>query len=181
MKLAFVGPPAVGKDAVSAYVEEKYSLEHISSSDLVRKHITLNNLGGLDRPNMQMVANKLRKEQGGDILVRIAMEKAGDDVIVSGLRAIDEIKTFKKMGGTVITISAPFERRYELAKLRNRIGDGVSLEEFRRIETDEKVNIDKNGQNVDEVVKMADIEIVNDGTLEDLYRKCDEVIKSLRS
>jgi dephospho-CoA kinase len=30
-------------------------------------------------------------------------------------------------------------------------------------------------------VKMADIEIVNDGTLEDLYRKCDEVIKSLRS
>ncbi len=177
MKLAFVGPPAVGKDTVSNYIEQKYRLVHISSGDIVRQE---HNLGELDRKNLQIIANKLRSEKGGDILVRMAFEKAPDNLILSGLRAIDEIVTFKKLGGIVIVITAPLENRYEFAKIRGRIGDDISIEAFKEIEKGEQINIDRNGQNVDKVISMADIEIVNDGTLDDLYRKCDEVIEKLK-
>lgn len=176
MKIAFVGPPAVGKDAASNYIEQKYKLIHISSGDIVRRYVTENNLGGLDRKNLQNVATKLRSDKGGDILIRIAIEKNPDNLILSGLRAIDEVESFKKLGGIVIAISAPLEKRYTMARLRGRIDDNVTLEDFEKIESEEKVNTDRNSQNVDKVVAMADIEIVNDGTLEDLYRKCDELI-----
>ncbi len=180
MKIAFVGPPAVGKDAASNYIEQKYNLTHISSGDIVRKYVTDNNLGALDRKNLQEVATKLRTEKGGDILIKIAMEKNKDNVILSGLRAIDEVETFKKLGGLVVSIVAPLEKRYDMARLRGRIDDKVSLEDFKKIESEEKSNTNRNSQNVDKVVEMADLEIINDGTLEDLYKKCDELITNFR-
>ncbi len=179
MKLAFVGPPAVGKDAVANYIEQKFALTHISSGDLIRNYVTENKLGDLDRKNLQTVGNKLRAERGGDVLVKIATEKVKDNLIISGLRAIDEVDTFKKNGGTIIAITAPLQRRYELGKIRGRIGDNVSFEDFKKIEDEERANTDRNGQNVDQVLAMADLEIVNDGTLEDLFKKCDEVVRGL--
>ncbi len=181
MKLAFVGPPAVGKDAVANYIEQKFGLTHISSGDLIRNYVKEHNLGELDRKNLQTVGNKLRAEQGGDVLVRIALEKVKENLIISGLRAIDEVKTFKKNGGKIISINAPLQRRYELGKLRGRIGDTVSFEDFKKIEEEERNNTDRNGQNVDRVMAMADVEIENDGTLEDLFKKCDQVVEKLRN
>ena len=179
MKLAFVGPPAVGKDAVSNYIEHKYKLTHISSGDIVREYVKENKLGEIDRENLHKVANNLRRENGGDVLVKIALKKTNDNLILSGLRAIDEVLTFKKLGGVVVTITAPLDKRYGLAKLRGRIGDDVSLDDFIKIEEQEMSSADRNSQNVKAVVEMADIVIVNDGTLEDLYKKCDEVMDGL--
>jgi len=176
MKLAFVGPPAVGKDAASNYIAEKYMLVHVSSGDIIRKYVTENSLGELDRKNLQKVATKLRTEQGGDILIRIAMENNKDDIILSGLRAIDEVESFKKHGGLVVAIDAPLEKRYGMAKLRGRIGDNTSLSDFIQLEKEERVSTNRNSQNVDAVVAMADISISNDGDLNDLFKKCDEIM-----
>ena len=136
-------------------------------------------MGELDRKNLQKTANKLRNEQGGDILVKIALEKNPKDVIISGLRAIDEVDTFEKLGGRVIAITAPLEKRYELAKMRGRIGEDISFEAFKKIEDEEYKSQDRNGQNVSEVVGMADIEVVNDGTLQELFDKCEKIVRSL--
>lgn len=179
MKLAFVGPPAVGKDTVSSYVEKKYKLHHISSGDLLREYVKNNNLGDLDRKNLQVVGNNLRNKMGGDVLVKMAFKKVEDGIILSGLRAIDEVITFKKLGGVVISINAPLERRYELAKSRKRIDDNVTLEDFIKIEEEENRNPDRNSQNVDEVISMADFEILNDGSLDDLYSKSDELMEKI--
>ncbi len=180
MKLAFVGHPVGGKDTAAEYVAKKYSLHHISSSDLIRDYITKNNLGTLDRPNVHKHANELRAKHGGDYLVRVAFEKTKENLIVSGLRAIDEVETFKKLGGTVIAVVAPMERRYEFSKKRGRIGDEVTFEDFKKIEEEENESKDRNGQNVGKVIEMADIVIENNGTLEDLFLKCEEVVKKLQ-
>ncbi len=176
MKIAFVGPSAVGKDAVSDHIAKKFNLVHISSGDIVREYVTKNNLGGLDRANLRMVGNTMRAKKGGDILVKIALEKIKDNFVLSGLRAIDEIETFKKLGGKVIAITAPVEKRYEFAKARGRIDDKVSLEDFEKTEGIEYANKDKNNLNVGKVISMADIEIVNDGTLEKLFKKCEAIV-----
>lgn len=180
MKLAFVGQPVGGKDTAAEYVSKKYGLTHISSGDLVRNYITENNLGGLERQNVHKYAIFLRDKFGGDYLVRVALEKNPDDVTVSGLRAIDEVETFKKLGGIVIAVTAPIEKRFEWAKKRGRIDDKVTFESFKEIEEDENESKNRNGQNVNKVIEMADIRIINDGTLEDLLGKCDEVVASVK-
>lgn len=180
MKLAFVGQPVGGKDTASEYVAEKYNLTHISSGDLVREYIKENNLGTLERKNVQKYAIELRTKYGGDYLVRLALEKNPDNVIISGLRAIDEVETFKNLGGKIISVTAPIESRYEWSKKRGRIDDKTTFEEFKKIEEEENSNTDRMSQNVNAVVKMAEIEISNNGTKEDLYRKCDEVMNNLQ-
>lgn len=179
MKISFVGPFAVGKDAVSSYIEKKYNLTHISSGNIIRDYITKNNLGGLDRKNLQIVANKMRVDGGGDILVKMALAEAKDNVIVSGLRAIDEVETFKKMGGNIIAITAPIEQRYKLAQMRGRVDDHISFEEFKKIEEEENKSKDHNEQNLSKVIAMADFEVINDGSLEELFAKCDKTISQI--
>ncbi|HOO62413.1 MAG TPA: adenylate kinase [Synergistaceae bacterium] len=39
MKLVFLGPPGAGKGTQAAVVKEKYSLEHISTGDMLRDHV----------------------------------------------------------------------------------------------------------------------------------------------
>ncbi|MBI5126316.1 MAG: nucleoside monophosphate kinase [Candidatus Taylorbacteria bacterium] len=180
MKIAFVGQPAVGKDAVAEYIARHYKLTHISSGDLIRAYVTENNLGGLDRTNLQVVGNKLRAQYGGDYLVVLALRKTPDNLILTGLRTIDEVETFKKTGGTVIAITAPIEFRYQLAKKRGRIGENISFEEFKNIEEQEAQNPDRNSQNVNQVIGMATIEVVNEGTLEELFEKVKRVVDGMR-
>lgn len=179
MKIAFVGPPAVGKDAVSDHIAEKFKLTHISSGDIVREYVLKNNLGSLERTNLRKVGNMLRAEKGGDVLVKISLEKNNDNLVLSGLRAIDEIETFKKLGGKVIAITAPLEKRYEFAKNRGRIDDKVTFEDFKRIEDEEFANKNRVNLNVGKVIEMADLEVVNNGTLEELFKKCEEVVQKL--
>ncbi|MEK7464008.1 MAG: AAA family ATPase [Patescibacteria group bacterium] len=173
MKIAFVGPAAVGKDVASDYIAKKFNLAHIPTGDIVREYMTKNNLGELDRANVRIIAKKMRDEQGGDIFVRIALKDNPDDVVLSGLRAVDEIYTLKKLGGKVIALDAPTEKRFEWAKIRGRIGDHISFEEFKAIEKKEYENKDKNGQNVARVMALADFQVMNDSDLESLFKKLD--------
>ncbi len=182
MKLAFVGHAAVGKDTLSDYASIKLGLTSISSSDLIREHILKNNLGGLERENVQKVANELRREFGGDYLVHLALTKQADDIAIGGLRAVAEIETFKSFGGIVVAVTAPPRRRYELAQLRRNRGmdDHVTFEEWEAKQKMEYSNSDVNKQNVEGVIALADYHIENLGTLDELYQKCDEVLKEIQ-
>lgn len=173
MKIAFVGPAAVGKDVASDYIAKKFNLAHVPTGDIVRDYIQKNNLGTLDRANVRIIAKKMRDEQGGDILVKIALEKNPDNIILSGLRAVDEVVTLKNLDGKIVSLNAPMEKRYEWAKIRGRIGDHISFEDFQTMENKEREDKDKNSQNVAAVMAMADFEITNDGDLESLFKKLD--------
>jgi len=180
MRLAFVGHAAVGKDTLALYVSKRLSIPNVSSGDMIRKYVTDNNLGTLERENLKKVGNSLRQEFGGDFLVRLAVELHDKgDIVLSGLRTIDEVMTFKELGGIVISVTAPAERRYDLAKMRNRIDDGVSFEEWKKNEEGEYTSDDSKKQNINGVIALADYEIQNLGTLDDLYKECDELLKSL--
>jgi dephospho-CoA kinase len=131
MSLAFVGHAAVGKDTLSDYVSQKLNLPNVSAGNLIRDYVLENNLGSLERENLKNVGNKLRALYGGDYLVKLATERYPGDLVMSGLRAVDEVQTFKLLGGIIIAITAPAELRYEHAKVRNRIDDTVSFEEWK--------------------------------------------------
>ncbi len=176
MKLAFVGNAAVGKDTLAEYASRKLNLTNVSSGDLVREYIKENELGTIERENVRKVANQLRTAHGSDYLVRLACEKYLDNLIISGLRAMGEVETFKSLGGTVIAVTAPAERRFELAKSRNRIDDMVTFEEWKHAEEGDDNNTDKGKGNITAVIELADHVIENLGSLGELFDKFDEVI-----
>lgn len=172
--IGLVGQKSSGKDTVAAYLEEKYGFKHVSSGDIIREYVTKNQLGDPKvRDVLIKVGNQLRKERGGDVLVKVALEDDIEKLVISGLRAVTEIEAITAAGGEVWVVEAPIELRFEWAKLRGRIGENVSFEEFVEAEEKENINLDKNTQNIMLVVEMADKVILNNGTLADLEKKVD--------
>jgi dephospho-CoA kinase len=181
MKIAFVGHAAVGKDTLSDYTALKLNIPHISCGDLVRDYVLKNNKGSLERENLINAGNELRAKFGGDYLVKVALEKNHDNVVISGIRTIDEVSTFKKNGGIVVVVTAPDRRRYELGLIRNRIDDSVTFEEWMHKQEGDLHNTKTYKQNVGAVIAHADYSIENSGTLDDLYKKCDELLAKIKS
>lgn len=179
MKIAFVGHAAVGKDTLADYVSAKLSLTNISSGNIIRDYVLKNKLGTLERENLQKVGNELRAKHGGDYLVRLALEKNPNNIIMSGLRTLDEVETFKSLGGKVIAVIATPERRYELAQIRKRIGDDVTFAEWHAKEMIEYSNNDHAKQNIEGAIALADYVIENTGTLGELFQDCDEVLMNI--
>ena len=176
IKIGIVGYGSVGKDTVARYLVDKYSFVHISSGDLIRKYMVDNNLGVLTREAMQKVANELREKFGASYLVEQALAHNYDRVVVSGLRAIPEAEYLKERGGIIVALSAPLEVRYAWALRRKRVGDIGSIEEFKLIQEKEALNPNKNNQNIQKVIEMADEHIVNDDTETALQSKIDAIM-----
>jgi dephospho-CoA kinase len=177
MIIGVCGTFASGKDTVAEYIESK-GFTHVSSGDAIRQYVRDNNLGGLDRDNLRLVANETRAEKGGDFFIRHAIASSPRPLVLSGLRSPLEIEAVKKEGGIIIGVDAPVTQRYQWAKDRGRIDDGITEAKFKGQEQAEETN-QKTGQQITVVMGMADYDIANDGTLEELYTKVDEVLARL--
>ncbi len=177
--ISVVGQPASGKDTVADYIKTKGFAEY-SSADFIR-----NDMGkvGIEttRKNMQEFSSEMRKKLGNGYPYFDIVKTISGDTVISGARNTSEIKVMRDKFGDelkVIAVEAPIETRYKWAKERKRIGDNISFEEFKKEEDKEKDN-SSGTHEVDKVVEMADIKILNEGTLEDLYKKVDEVLKTI--
>ena len=178
IRLGVVGQPSSGKDTVAEYIREHYGFTHLSTGDIIRKYVQDNNLGELTRPLLRDVGNQLRKEHGSDYLVQLALKDSHPRLIISGIRSVGEAETLKKNGGKLINIDVPIEKRYEWATARRRDTDHISFEEFKNQQLAEETN-DTYAQNVQLVIPMADYTLENFGTLEELYKKIDELMTKI--
>ena len=176
--IGVVGTLAAGKDAVSQYLVSR-GFHFFSGGDYTRQYIREYGLGGLDRDNLQRVANELRRKHGADYMSRVGLETAGRPLVISGARTPAEVEIIKRHGGYVIAVDAPVERRYAWAKARGRIDDAVTTEEFKRLEAAEATGREAHTIQLESVIAMADFSISNDGTQEELQAKVDEVLRRI--
>lgn len=176
--IGLIGQPLSGKDTVASYLQSEHNFTHISTGDLVRAYIKESNLGEPERPLVKDTANKLRAEHGNDYLVQVGLKHKGD-LVISGLRHPDEVSAVKEAGGTIVVVSAPQQKRYEWTMSRKREGDTISFDEFKKQEEAEYDASSPSGQHVLKVLAMADVEITNEGTLDELKAKVHELLKKL--
>lgn len=182
IKIGLVGFGSVGKDTVARYLSDKYGFAHVSSGDLIREYVRKNNLGALNRSNLQIIGNDLRKKYGADYLTMHALEvfkhkvPHSSRVVISGLRALPEVNRLKSEGGVVIAVTAPLERRYSWAVRRGSATDHVTLEEFKSIEDREAENANEVNQNIKAVLAAADMTIVNSGSRDQLFDEVDRIV-----
>ena len=76
--------------------------------------------------------------------------------------------------------SAEQKTRYNRVQKRKNVqSDNVSFEKFIEQEETEMKSDDPNKQNLSKCIEMADYIFDNNGSLEDLYKQIDEIIKKL--
>lgn len=176
--LGLVGEIASGKGAVVKYLEKKYQASSYRFSIMLRD--ILNRLYlEITRQNMQKISTVLRKNFGEDTLARVIAEDVKNDknkiIVTDGVRRLADIKYLKELRGfkLVRVVSDP-KIRYERLIGRDE-NQGDSKKTFKQFLADHKKEADCE---VSKVMKKASLEINNDGSLDDLYRQVDKIIKN---
>lgn len=169
------GQPASGKDTVAEYFVSK-GFAHLSLGDLLREEMRKQGIP-VDRARMSDFAAEAKKNRGMSYLAELAESRATHDTVISGIRGTAEVDYFRQRFGPnfmLLVVDAPLATRYARARTRDRTGDNVSLEEFRRIEDHER-SAASGAQEVDKVIAMADLTVDNSGTKEALMAKLEAI------
>lgn len=136
------------------------------------------------RENLAYMANKLRKENGEDAIIKglyqLALKK-DKPVVIESIRAVAEKNYLKKNNKKVIAITAPLKTRYERIKERGLITDDVSFEQFKLQEEAEANNLQGHKQNLNKTIKGSDYVIENNKDLDDLKKKLFEVLEKIET
>ncbi|WP_048149920.1 AAA family ATPase [Palaeococcus ferrophilus] len=117
----------------------------------------------------------LKTTYGGDILIRLALDKKRDceKVVIDGVRSIEEVRAIKERGGLVVYVDAPAELRYERLRARKAGKDRVitSYEDFLRMdEAEEEL------YHTTTLKEIADVVIDNSGSLDDLREEVEKLL-----
>lgn len=177
--IGVTGQPSSGKDAVADYLAGE-GFVNISGGDILREQ--MRQLGiPTDRTHLTEFSSQMRAKHGNDYLARQSTDRVKGDTVISGIRNTDEVALFRAKFGDdfiMIAVDAPIKTRYRWARERGRMGDEVTFERFKAEEERERASVSGSHQ-VDAVIALADVVLVNDGTIEDLHRKVDEFLTRL--
>jgi len=174
--IGLCGQPASGKDTVADFFVTK-GFAHISLGDTLREEMRKQGLP-VDRARMSVFAAEAKKSRGMAYLAELAAGKVSGNAIISGIRGTAEVEFFRRRFGPdfiLLFVDAPLETRYARARKRNRTGDDISFEEFRRIEDHER-SAASGAQEVDKVIALADLTIDNSGSVEALMARLEQLL-----
>ena len=172
-------PQAAWKGAVVDYLVKNYAYAYFSVSGYLTQELQAQGQA-VNRDTMRELANQLRSEFWPSFIVEQLYHQAheaGKPAIIESIRALGELETLKKKADfLLLSIDADQRLRYERALLRNSEKDQVSREKFQEQEALEADTQDPAKQNVPACQKLADIQIDNNGSLEQLYEQIDRVV-----
>ncbi len=174
------GQIASGKGTVAKYLEKKYQAETFKFSDSLRDILKRINKE-ITRENMQDLSTLLREKFGQDTLAKITAEDVKDAeseiIIVDGIRRIPDIKYLSKVKGfKLVRIVAEPKKRYErLIKRTENVGDTEKTYEQFLAEEQAETEL-----SIPEVMAKADLEIDNNGDVNELYKQIEKIINNLK-
>jgi dephospho-CoA kinase len=179
MIIGITGTDGGGKGTVVDYLVNKKGYVHCSARQLLIDALTAEGLP-VDRPNMRLMANRLRKEQGDDYVVaeyvrRTGLE-SGKNYVIESIRAYAEVETLKKHGGILWAVDADPKVRYERIQSRASESDKVTFEEFMAHEALEMNDPDPHGMQKAKVMAAADVTIMNNGTVAELDKEIEAAL-----
>jgi dephospho-CoA kinase len=171
--IGLTGTNSSGKGEAAAYFQKR-GYRYFSLSDLIREELQKKGKAPT-RNNLIKMGNELRDKFGPDILARLVMKKVKDKAVIDSIRNPKEVEYLRKQKSFIfLAVDAPVELRYKRAKKRGREESASTLQQFIEKEKEEMTEREK-GQQLQKCMDMADLVIVNDGSLEDLYRKLEGI------
>jgi len=182
MIIGLTGTKASGKSYVAKYLMAK-EYKYISLSEVVREEARKK----YPAPNalqLMETGNSLRKKFGSGILSKRVIERMAEgNYVIDGIRNPSEVEYLRKnlTGFLLLAVDADQRTRYQRIMERGREDSPKTFEDFVKIdERDLGKNEPKTGQRVCDTMAMADIKIVNNGTLEDMHKRIDTILSKLK-
>ena len=175
--ICIIGLPGAGKSLFCS-VSNQLGFSVINMGDQIRKEIKKRGLSDkAETLNKMMI--KLRKENGrsaiANICIPIIKESQNKHIIIDGIRNIEEIKEFQKIGKVItILITNTTERRMNFLIERGRKDAPLDKKSFRKRDENEiSIGLDK-------VLEIPDIKINNSGlTKEEFKIKSKQILLKL--
>lgn len=181
--ILMTGPIASGKGAAKYFLVNK-GFTHIRLTDPIIDEIEKKNLDPTDRSNWLKIVVDMRKKEGKDALAKKASEKIeeGGKYVIDPVRYPEDIEYFKKKyNAFVFYIDAPYDVRYKRTYY-NPSGYGMSKEEFKKRDERETNPTGPEADYLPNIAKckeMADFEVQNDGNLDHLSERLEELMQKL--
>jgi len=136
----------------------------------IKNSIKNNNLNNKKIINEKKIkSNKIEnKNNGNNIEFNFVIDSIRSPFEASELMANENF--------TLVGIDAPIGLRFQRMRERGRLGDARTVDDLKKQEQRENLKTDSN-QQLDETFKLAKKIIINDGSLEELHQKIDELLK----
>lgn len=179
MIIGITGFSGAGKDTVAEYLAGK-GFAKASLSDVIREEAGKRGME-LTRGNLIHLGNELRQTLGGDFLAKKALERlrasGAQSWVLTSIRHPAELAYLRTLGNFKLwEVSAPQLLRWQRAKTRVNSEDEGDFEEFKKWEAFENSH-NQDRQQLSVITESADAEIINDSSLEKLYRVIDELLE----
>ena len=177
--IAFTGMPCSGKSEAVQIAKDKGFLI-LRMGDMVWEE-TKNQGLELNDKNVGKVANDMREKYGMDIWAQRTVKKIKaigkkDQIVIDGIRNIEEINFFKKELSNdfvIIAIDASDELRKKRALSRGRKDDSSNIKDF------EERNKRELRWGLGKVITSADIVISNEGGIAEFKDKIRKVLDEI--
>jgi dephospho-CoA kinase len=170
--IAVSGRMSAGETTVCEVLETK-GFNRLSLSDILREK--LRDRGKeITRANLQYLGDKLRNENGMDVLARLALEKTdGGDWALDSIYTVEEGKYLRGNGAYLLYVTAPVEIRYKRA-----LGRG---EKYSNMQEFIEVDKEDSSRGIHKMSGEADFVVSNDGTIEELSENLDKIVETISS
>ncbi|MEM2934751.1 MAG: AAA family ATPase [Candidatus Thermoplasmatota archaeon] len=170
--VAFTGMPGAGKtEAIN--VAKEMNIKVISMGDEVREEVVKRGLP-LNDEITGKIADEMRKKHGAGYWAKRCLAKMGNEdfFVIDGIRNMEEIEVFREKIDNLILVAihASQATRYERIKKRKRYGNDMNIEKFRGREKKEL------SWGLGNVIAMADVVIINEGSLEEFKEKVRKIL-----
>jgi len=180
MIIGLTGNMGSGKAEVAKYLQSK-GFENYVYSDILRQIAKQKNIEP-NRANLQKLGTDIKKKtkNWGILSKELAKKIKTDKAVVDGIRNVDEIKEFRKREHFyLIGVTASQRLRYKRIRQRGREGDPKTFKEFKKLDNLENRGKTK-GQEIIKCLRRADFLIINNNSLDELKRKTDECLSSIK-
>lgn len=170
-----------GKWTISDYLIENKWFNHYSVSWYITQEVKKRWLK-VNRDSMYQVWRDIKKQNWADFIVKELYKKAKqewENAIIESIRSPWEVEWLKEIDDfKLISVDADIKTRYDRIKVRGSEKDNVDFETFvanneRERDSDSK---DPTKINLSKCIALADFQIKNDWTFEELYSQVDNIL-----
>jgi dephospho-CoA kinase len=180
--IGITGTNGAGKGTIVDYLVSHKGFVHYSVRAFLIDRINERELE-VNRVNMVNTANELRAAHSPSYIVEQLFERASmdeSDCIIESLRTPGEVLALQEKGAfKLIAVDADPEVRYARITDRQSETDQVGFDEFMAAEQQEMASADPNKQNLSRCIEMADYQLNNNGTIEDLQSQIESILHEL--
>lgn len=180
MILGLTGGNGAGKGEVMAFLQSK-GFYAASLSDVIREEVRARGLE-VNRERLIEVGRELRATEGSAVLAQRILPRlpADQNCVIDSFRHPEEVRVFRSRPDfRLIFVDADPRIRFERILERNRESDPSTFEEFIALEEREVSNQQEHAQQLAATERMADLCILNNGTLEELHGQVSRILQRL--